>query len=358
MRAFSLVLVIVQIVAVALANRHYSPISGCQVTLDNYRFDLCPLLSQRNNSGHLDLVLHHQTPPTITTIVYNISLNGPLRSSDAISDDEQCISGAWACLTIYEHQPGPELGKDDREAEDIPIFLGVPQNELDSSVGHEENLGTYAKLRGLVEDSISRTFSLHMHGGYYMNVPQKVQIDFECAESEGDAPKISGIWNNRHVLTWTTKHACARVHKTFLEGEDGQSNSPPEEEETNNPPEDSEESSPNQDLVYTPISPNRNGPSTRTIIICSGFTLLGLGYLAIRPPAVLRKRIREIRRARFLQGTRNPKLIRWAAEECEMLGVDEYEADEMVNSRPLPDEEIPLRTGRTRPKFVNYGSAH
>lgn len=85
---------------------------------------------------------------------------------------------------------------------------------------------------------------------------------------------------------------------------------------------------------------------------------MGLGYLAIRPPTVLRKRIREIRRARFLQGTRNPKLIRWAAEESEMLDVDEYEVDEMVNSRPLPDEEIPLRTGRTRPTLVNYGSAH
>ena len=89
MRAFSLVLVIVQIVAVASANRHYSPVSGCQVTLDNYRFDLCPLLNQRNNSGHVDLVIHHQTPPTITTIVYNISLNGPLRRLDAIFDDEQ-----------------------------------------------------------------------------------------------------------------------------------------------------------------------------------------------------------------------------------------------------------------------------
>ena len=78
----------------------------------------------------------------------------------------------------------------------------------------------------------------------------------------------------------------------------------------------------------------------------------------MRPPAVLRKRIREIRRARFLRGTSDPKLIRWAAEELEMLGADEYEVDEMVNSRPLPDEEIPLRTGRTHPTFVNYGSAH
>ena len=122
-----------------------------------------------------------------------------------------------------------------------------------------------------------------MHGGYYANVPQRVRIDFECAESDDDvrsfqspqdaanlraqAPKVSGIWNNTHILTWATKYACARAHQTFLEGEDGQSDSPPEGEETN-PPEDSEPS-PSQDLVYTP-PPNRNGPSIRAIIIWSG----------------------------------------------------------------------------------------
>jgi hypothetical protein len=63
----------------------------------------------------------------------------------------------------YEHQPGPELEKDDRGAEDIPIVLGVPQNELDSSVGHKEDLGTYAELRESVGDSISRT-SLSLMG--------------------------------------------------------------------------------------------------------------------------------------------------------------------------------------------------
>ena len=40
-----------------------------------------------------------------------------------------------------------------------------------------------------------------------------------------------------------------------------------------------------------------------------------------------------------------------------MLGVDEYEEDEMVNSHPLPEEEILLRPSRTRPNYVSYGSA-
>jgi hypothetical protein len=62
---------------------------NCQITHDNYHFNLCPLLQERHNSGQVDLVLHYETPPTITTIVYNISLNGPLRKSEAIPDNEQ-----------------------------------------------------------------------------------------------------------------------------------------------------------------------------------------------------------------------------------------------------------------------------
>ena len=86
--------------------------------------------------------------------------------------------------------------------------------------------------------------------------------------------------------------------------------------------------------------------------------LLGLGYLAIRPPTVLRGYLDAIRRTRFLRGVGEAKLVRWAAEDLEMLGLEEeYEEDEMVNSRPLPDEEIPLRPSRTRFTFVNYGAA-
>lgn len=89
------------------------------------------------------------------------------------------------------------------------------------------------------------------------------------ANVRSQAPKITAIWNNRHVLTWATKHACARVHQTFFEGEDGES-TPPVDEEADHSPEDSEEPSPKQDLVQIPIPSNRNGPSTRAIIIWTG----------------------------------------------------------------------------------------
>jgi len=88
-----------------------------------------------------------------------------------------------------------------------------------------------------------------------------------------------------------------------------------------------------------------------------GAVVLGLGYLAIRPPALLRKRIRAIRRARLLRGIGETKLLQWAAEEFEMLGDDEFEEDEMVNSRALLDEEVPLRPSRTRSTFNDYGTA-
>ena len=73
---------------------------------------------------------------------------------------------------------------------------------------------------------------------------------------------------------------------------------------------------------------------------------------------MLRKHLNAIRRARFLRGVGETKLLRWAAEDLELLGPeDECEEDEMVNSRPLADEEIPLRPSRTRLAFMNYGAA-
>ena len=117
MIAFSLVLFIVQIVAVvALASpsRQYLPPVQCQITLDSYRFNLCPLLDERHHSGRVGLVLHHQTPPTITTIVYNISLNGPLQKSDAFPDDEQvslslAVANYGVQSNLFSVSTGPGL---------------------------------------------------------------------------------------------------------------------------------------------------------------------------------------------------------------------------------------------------------
>jgi hypothetical protein len=75
--------------ALASLKRLDSVANRCQISLDNYHFNLCPLLNEQRNPGQVDLVFRRETLPTITTIVYNISLNGPLPISDAIPDDEQ-----------------------------------------------------------------------------------------------------------------------------------------------------------------------------------------------------------------------------------------------------------------------------
>lgn len=74
---------------VTSSKRWDSPMKQCQITHDNYQFNLCPLFYERHNNPEVDLVLHYETPPTMTTIVYNISLNGPLRKSDAVPDGDQ-----------------------------------------------------------------------------------------------------------------------------------------------------------------------------------------------------------------------------------------------------------------------------
>ena len=81
--------------------------------------------------------------------------------------------------------------------------METPQigRQIDSSIGDKEDFGIYAQLRdsdtfrtslsslGTVRSHsrcITASLSLHMHGGYYMNVPQRVQINLECAESDDD----------------------------------------------------------------------------------------------------------------------------------------------------------------------------
>lgn len=125
-----------------------------------------------------------------------------------------------------------------------------------------------------------------MRGSDYLRMPQRLQIDFECAESEDDvrssagvhrnpanlgaqAPMLSKVWNGTHTFTWKTKHACARVHQTYLE-DGGETDIPTEDEESSDSPEDADDSPANQDLVKPPISPDKRGPSITTVLLCSG----------------------------------------------------------------------------------------
>ncbi|KAH9975438.1 hypothetical protein BGW80DRAFT_1251001 [Lactifluus volemus] len=311
-------------------------------------------------AGRVDIVLHYETPPTVTTIVYNISLNGPLPKSGGIPDDEQCIDGTWVCMTKRERHLGRDPVPSGGGAQVLPIVMEAPQSDSGpDSMGDREDFGVYSQLRETAKDK-TPSLSLHMRGGHYMDIPQRVQMKFQCAESDDDVPRFSGYRNGTHTFTWSTKHACTQVYQTLQENNEEPVPPPADEDkDPNAPPSDIEEPPLNQDLISSPITPPQGGPLIATIILCSGAVLLGLGYLALRPPAVLQRYLNAIRGARLLRGVGETKLLRWAAEDLEMpeLG-DEDEEDEMVNSRPLVDEEIPLRPSRTRLSFVDYGAAH
>jgi len=124
-----------------------------------------------------------------------------------------------------------------------------------------------------------------MRGSHHLRVPQRVQIDFECAEPEDDvrssgvhgnpansraqAPNFSKVWNGTHIFTWKTKHACARVYQTYSE-DGGETDIPTEDEEPSDPPKDVGDSPANQDLLFPPIAPDKRGPSITTVLVCSG----------------------------------------------------------------------------------------
>jgi len=124
-----------------------------------------------------------------------------------------------------------------------------------------------------------------MRGSHYLRVPQRVQFDFECAESEDDvrssgvhgnpanlraqAPELSKVWDGTHIFTWKTKHACARVYQTYLE-DGGETDIPTEDQEPSDPPEDVDDSPANQDLLFPPISNGKRVPSITTVLVCSG----------------------------------------------------------------------------------------
>jgi len=197
-------------------------------------------------------------------------------------------------------------GRDPENAEQVtPIVIGAPQSDP-GGVGDREDFGIYAQLRESVEDQSRMSFPHIWPLRIVIHDVSQPHSQFICAavttstgrrgfkstlsaqsrtttyvypESTGhavanlraQAPKLSKVWNGAHIFTWTTKHACARVHQAALE-DDGEADIPAEDEGPDDPPEDVEDPDPpaNQDLLYPPVPPDKSGPSIVTVLACSG----------------------------------------------------------------------------------------
>jgi hypothetical protein len=96
-----------------------------------------------------------------------------------------------------------------------------------------------------------------------------------------------------------------------------------------------------------------------SLIFCEVPTLLGLGYLAIRPPAVLqRARSREFAEHDFCGAQKIRSSCAGQLKNVEMLGVDEYEdgRDGQFASSARRRDPTTHRTERVL-TMVSYGSA-
>ena len=97
--------------------------------------------------------------------------------------------------------------------------MEAPQSDTGpDSMGDREDFGVYSQLRETVKDKtrmslprigasklanhdvhLSASLSLHMRGGHYMDMPQRVQMKFQCAESDDD---VRSFRSNTATLTW------------------------------------------------------------------------------------------------------------------------------------------------------------
>lgn len=74
----------------------------CAFTVEGWRFDLCPVLNVTRDDGTRRrtrwVSKKEDTPPTVTTTVYQLSLGGPLPRNESRPAEELCPDGTWVCM--------------------------------------------------------------------------------------------------------------------------------------------------------------------------------------------------------------------------------------------------------------------
>ncbi|TFY79320.1 hypothetical protein EWM64_g4692 [Hericium alpestre] len=184
-----------------------SLVEECRFSINDYRFDLCPLFE---SAEALKQIITSQavTPPTVTKIVYQLSLNGPLSRSEKLPDHEQCPDGTWFCMTTINRRTEPYESEDPRILQVVPIVFDAP----DSSAASSEGFGVVAGL-GKSDGKTHPTLLVRLTGGQYVNKPQRALLVFRCnhKSEEPTQPTYSWSWNGTHAFDWTTKYACGHA---------------------------------------------------------------------------------------------------------------------------------------------------
>ncbi|PCH37043.1 hypothetical protein WOLCODRAFT_140694 [Wolfiporia cocos MD-104 SS10] len=342
---------------------------SCRFTLDNQKFDLCPVFE--GNDGGWTVAHSRQTPPTVTKTEYKISFQGPLKRSKKVSDDEQCPEGAWVCMIVTNTRPKNE-DEEPRVLQVVPVAgeLSLPKpKEGDDFVAEEYQPGINmtAKLVPATQKTKHDILHVHLHGGYYVHKQQKADFQFVCDHKaeEPTNPTTLWNWNGTHTFEWRTKHACGeRLSKDPPPPPPPPSDEP--EEDPDEPPKDSEDDEvpgKKHKLLDPDQIAERSRQSMMRVLASSAAFMLVIMYLVYFPPRRLRRYITSYVKThpRLLRSRVGERvLVRWSHEDFPVF--DASEEDTMVNTNAEyegigTDEQIPLKPSPRRSVLANYGSA-
>ncbi|KAJ7579064.1 autophagy-related protein 27-domain-containing protein [Mycena floridula] len=288
----------------------------CKFTVQNYSYDLCPLIQR---ADELQVTKDIDTPPTHTKNTYRIGLGGPLRRNGELPPAEQCPEGTWICLSVTNTRP-------DHPSEPTRILQVVPVAAADG-----------LRPTATIDHSNDIPFLVvTLNGGSYLDEAQRARFRFHC-DRKADLTKPEFFWtfNGTHTFSWKTKHACGSVSATPAP-------TPPKDTDSEPGPSKERESEGGEtELIYHPRS------SYRIYFILLMLSILCLFLLHFVFPQYSRRLLSYILSplpkftSKSMRFRPSPaRLLLWARQ----AGMQEDEVDLMVNYE-MDDgdgEEIPL----------------
>ncbi|THH17934.1 hypothetical protein EW146_g2971 [Bondarzewia mesenterica] len=337
---------------------------GCRFAIGRRNYNLCPLFNGVRGRRKT-MEFENQTPPTVTKVVYDLSLDGPLERNTTLPEHEQVvpmfISTTCKRITAAINRRPDHRSEAPRILQVVPVVANFSKKALSPS---SERFAVHAMLGKASDEHMPPPLWIHLTGGHYVDKPQKGLIHFICDLNAPDPsePTFGWSFNGTHTFNWRTKHSCASVQAA---PQQPQPTSPPEDApaEDHNPPPtevlDPPTEHDGQKLTEPPSLSDGSRHAITTILLCTTAGLFLVGYLIVHPPSPIRRRltpyVRSFRRSRFRGAIGESKLLQWAQEDMALM-----EEDEMVNAHGENifglDEHIPLKPSPKKGLMSNYGT--
>ncbi|KAM6502260.1 Autophagy-related protein 27 [Amanita muscaria] len=157
----------------------------CHVSTEGHKFDLTKL------GGEHIVNLTLETPPTQTIDSLRFDLCGELKRLDKVPDEDQCLDGTRACLTIINEKKG----KDDR----ILSVISVAQS---STLSPSYSVSTSSPK------SLTVTFRGSEYPPNSTPVQQYMDMTLVCDQDDTKKPELVSYNQGRAAVKWLTPAGC------------------------------------------------------------------------------------------------------------------------------------------------------